>query len=351
MNQFDPTEPSNADPSPGRGGWAMPDSVADSSSPPWVTPEQGGSTTQQAEPGGASVDVGTDAGHGDGDDAPHRQAERPRLPVALRPMTVSDLLDGGFAILKARPGSVFGAAALIVVPLYAVQVLLSRGVVDSSNINALFTADPTSRSSGAANGGEVVSSYLGQGIATMAVLLVGCVLARMVSAWYAGGEITMGEAFKSVLKALPTILVAWFFMLILNVISLLVLCIGWFFLNPLFMVVAPVIMIEGLGPIAAMKRSVQLVGRRYFWVVLYDLCVSVMAYIAANALTLIPQALGVALPKPWNWVALGAGQTVVALIIVPAVAGVAVLLYLDLRIRSEGLDLELKASEAFAGAA
>lgn len=318
----------------------MPDSGSGPDVPAWAAPEAG-----QAPPttGAPEVDGGVI-------DEPPARVGAPRLPVPLRPMTTSDLLDGGFAILKNRPAAVFGACALVIVPLRVAEAFLQRNALSNSTLNVLFNDTSTSSSprSSTASGGDVLAVYAGLILGTLAVYFAGAVIARMVSAWYAGGELSAGETLKAVFQASPVIVAVWFVLLIPNAAGYAAGCIGWFFVNPLFIVAVPVVMIEGLGPIKAISRSVQLVGRRYLWVVLYGLVITIMAYFARNALTLVPQFLGVTLPSPWNWIALSAGQTIVELIITPAVAGVAVLLYLDLRIRTEGLDIELKAADAFA---
>lgn len=318
----------------------MPDSGSGPDQSAWVRPEA------------APTPAGAPRADGGVSDEPPVATRARRLPVPLRPMTTSDLLDGGFAILKNRPAAVFGACALVIVPLRVVEAVLQRNALSNSSLNIFFsdTSATSSSRSAVASGGDVLAVYAGLLIGTLAVYFAGAIIARMVSAWYAGGDLSASETLKRVFKASPIIVAVWFLLLIPNAIGYAGACVGWFFVNPLFIVAVPVVMIEGVGPIKAISRSVQLVGRRYLWVVLYGLALTTMAYFARNALTLVPQFLGVTLPSPWNWIALSVGQTIVELIITPAVAGVAVLLYLDLRIRTEGLDIELKAADAFAGA-
>jgi hypothetical protein len=124
-------------------------------------------------------------------------------------------------------------------------------------------------------------------------------------------------------------------------------CLGPIFVIPLFALTAPVMIIENLGPLASIKRGVQLVVRRYWQCLGIIMLATIAAYIADQALTLFPQAIGVALDEPWNWIVLGASRTLVAMLITPALAGVSILLYIDLRVRTEGLDIELKAADAF----
>lgn len=333
MDPFDPSSPTNIDRPM---GWAMPDSGGDlPNDRSWAAPESGGDAGRRA------VGAGDWADEDDGD---RRSAGPVRLPVPLGPMTASDLLDGGFAILKARPAAVFGVSAMIVVPFFALRAYLSRQIVSNASFTSIFNDPTTPRYSN----GDVFLGYVGIGLGTLTVLLIGCVISRMVSAWYAGGDVTAGEALLAVAKKLPTILTVWLAMLVVNIVGLMVLCVGWFFVNPLFLVVAPVIMIEDKGPILGLQRAVTLATRRYLWLCVYDFAATAMAMLADYALTALPGAIASGLPGPWRWIVSGAADAAVAILLTPAVAGVAVLVYLDLRVRSEGLDIEMETAEAFA---
>src|SRR5262249_24078379 len=172
----------------------------------------------------------------------------PRLPVPLRPMTTSDLLDGGFAILKNRPGVVFGTCALVIIPIHVVQALLTRNVVNASNPSPLFNEPTTPRARGAtASDTDLLAGYAGALLATLGIYLVGAVVARLVSAWYAGGDLSTGETLRAVLRATPSILVAWLLISLVNAVGWMGACIGWFFINPLFLVAGPPVMLARVG--------------------------------------------------------------------------------------------------------
>jgi hypothetical protein len=128
-------------------------------------------------------------------------------------------------------------------------------------------------------------------------------------------------------------------------------CIGWFFVDPLVIAVAPILMIEKVGPIKAISRSFSLVTRRYLMVTGANALATVMALIANFVLTLLPDFVAQLVGAPWNWIINAVGASLVSLLLVPAVAGVAILLYLDLRVRTEGLDIELQATDTFTSAA
>jgi len=53
----------------------------------------------------------------------------------------------------------------------------------------------------------------------------------------------------------------------------------------------------------------------------------------------------------WGWIAMSAVELGFALLLIPVQAGWASLAYLDLRVRSEGLDMVLESERLFAGTA
>jgi hypothetical protein len=107
----------------------------------------------------------------------------------------------------------------------------------------------------------------------------------------------------------------------------------------------PALVIEGLGPVAAMRRSARLLRGRLWGVLGIGALAGLVSTIAGGVLGSIPQAAGFALgPGRGGWVLVGAGGALASLVTTPFVAIVATLLYFDGRIRTEGFDLEVIAS-------
>ena len=115
---------------------------------------------------------------------------------------------------------------------------------------------------------------------------------------------------------------------------------------------APIVMIEKVGPVEAMRRSWRLASKRAAWVIWITLLVLVVESAVEFGLTVYSTSVVAGL------FGTGAGETVglvlaavfgalVTVLVQPYVVGASVLLYLDQRVRSEGLDLELEAADAF----
>jgi hypothetical protein len=270
----------------------------------------------------------------------------PGLP-RLAPMTVPDILDGGFAVLKRAPATIVGLTAAFVVPVQALGAWLNRGAA-GLDVDAVMAQSDTSfqiGDTGAANGAAAFVLQVGPMIA---LAFVAAALARLVSAWHVGHDMTLGQLLRGSLTRAWPVLAAWTLVHVLELVSV----IG-FGLLPLavmtwFLVTAPVIGAEGLGPIAAMRRSARLVSRR-FWIVLGLALLSfIVESLFETALGLLPSMLSLFLGTDGiAWVLPAAIGILTQLITVPVVAGITVLIYLDLRVRTEGLDLELDAIEAF----
>jgi hypothetical protein len=111
-----------------------------------------------------------------------------------------------------------------------------------------------------------------------------------------------------------------------------------------FAVVVPVIGVEGVGPWRAMGRSFSLTKRAFASTALTCVLVAVIDLFLRFALTTISLGFG---ELPAGWAVAAVFNTASRLVTIPFVAGCATLLYLDLRVRLEGLDIELAAADRF----
>jgi hypothetical protein len=118
----------------------------------------------------------------------------------------------------------------------------------------------------------------------------------------------------------------------------------------------PVVMLERRSPMASLRRSWQLVRRsswRVFWItLLIQIVVSIAAAIISAPFSLLG---GVGLfgatahPSVIGTVVGAIGGIIAATVTAPLSAGSVVLLYADLRMRREGMDITLQAAAASAG--
>ena len=268
-----------------------------------------------------------------------------RLP-ALAPMTMSDLLDGGFAIIKQAPATIIGLTAVFVIPIQLIGGFLGRGAAGWSWDESLDEGN-TSFDLGPSLGttGSAIVLQIGS---MLALVVVAAAIARLVSAWYVGNDLTTGQLLRGTLSIAWALFASCVLVHLLEAVSIIGLGILPLAVMTWFLVTAPVIGAERVGPIHAMRRSARLVSRRFWNVLGAALLGYLVELLFVYAIGLVPLVASLFLgTEGIGWVIPAAVGLVTQLITMPFVASVTVLIYLDLRVRTEGLDLELRAGEAF----
>ena len=275
----------------------------------------------------------------DGDTS--RPPEVPQ-PFPLRPMTVADILDGGIAVIKAAPRTMIVIAATFIIPLELVSAWVQRdSLADRGLAGAISAVTDTSRSS---TSGLNVSGFALIAAAGFVLSLVTGAIAHVLSAWYADATVEPADAIRASIRRAPALFVAWIIVHVVEVPAFLLLLVPVLFVMPVFLVVAPAIVIEHLGPWAGVRRSWRLTRVRYGAVVGAGLLIGIVSTLLTVALSGLGLAFSV---FSFGWIIDVICRGASALITVPFVAASTTLVYLDLRIRAEGLDLELDITEHF----
>ncbi|HEY8546519.1 MAG TPA: hypothetical protein VIL36_15775 [Acidimicrobiales bacterium] len=265
-------------------------------------------------------------------------------------MTVADILDGAFSIIKARPLRLMGIAAVFVVPVYLLSAYLQRNVLGEFGFEDVWSGnftDPAvvadSQSDSAA--GEIWASILMIVVPALALMFVAAAIARLLNAWSGGEDLPAGTLLRTVGRSWWAILASYVLVHVVEVLGALTCYIGTLAAMALFSLTAPAIGAEGLGPVEAMRRSSRLAGARFWPVLGINLLIGIVSTLLGNALSALPQLLGYWFGLDTAWPLVALGSIVAATVSTPFVAGATVLLYLDLRVRQEGLDIEVAARE------
>jgi hypothetical protein len=321
-------------------GWAVPGSAEVQPSPAPLPPLAPGAPAAPAAGHGAGAGAAAlDAGSGG-----PAAGTIPR--VALRPMTVADILDGGFAVVKARPRRILGIAALFVVPTHLLIAYLQRDLFGSFSVSGLVTADPTVVNEDVDSGSQFLALALSIVVPAVALVCIAAAIAHLVGQWSMGRDAPAGEMLGVVARRWWPLLGS--FVLVKLAEALGSTCyIGFVFVMALFVPVAPIIGVEGLGPAQALGRSVRLVRARFFPVLGIALLMALVSSILGLALSALPEALAAVIGFERGWPLLALGSIASEIVVMPWVAAATVLLYFDLRVRTEGFDLELSAIDLF----
>lgn len=275
------------------------------------------------------------------------------LAVRLRPRTALGVLDAGFDLLIRHWVDLMAVTLVVMVPLVAVPRALMTGLSTNpaNEFLQLFhvnTRDQVrfSTTSSYQNGWSSLVTLMGM----VAIGLLGLGISHLVSGWVVGGSPTVGGALGVIVRRGWVVVVASVVSLPIRFAGLLACGVGLIFVLAWLLMVSPVIALEGVGPLAAIGRSWRMANRR-MWsclgiVVVGSLVIQLATGLVALLLGgLAGLVLGVGTGLVW---AVGAIQLVVTLLTVPVQVIWAVLAYFDIRVRSEGLDLELQLADTFA---
>jgi hypothetical protein len=309
------------------------------------------------------------------------QAPKPGV-IPLRPIGVGEIPDGAFTAIRRNPKATLGIAAIVLtisgIITTALEILLfsqlnlnvgaGQTLTDAQLVNALTVAIPGVLT-------VIVLTFIVQ------IVLTG-LLTAVIGHSVLGRRITAGEAWCIARPRLPALLLATFFialailgpwivlagllfvlgaagapvapLVLLGVfggIALIVLD-AWFW--AMFSMSAATVVLEHQGPADALGRSWRLV-RRSFWRVFGILLLAGLIVVVASSVLRLPFSVVSAVASAHTAsltqslrpgvvsLVIGAIGTIVAgAITQPISAGVTVLLYVDLRMRREGLDLVLQ---------
>ena len=253
-------------------------------------------------------------------------------------MTMGDLLDGGFNVLRAEARTVLALAAVFIVPVQMLVAFLNRNALEDLDRLLEETFANTGTSPGTTIGStwgsilSTVGSSLGQ-------TLIAAGIAIMVVAWYGGSRPGLQEILRTLLRRSPALAVAWLCVHLLELVGAFAFGVGAVAAMTFYLVTAPTIAIEELGPFRGMGRASRLAARRFWFVLGFAILSGLVASTLGQVLGLLPQFLGLLLGPDLGWIALGVGAIITQMVATTVVGASTALLYLDLRIRQEGLDL------------
>jgi hypothetical protein len=266
-------------------------------------------------------------------------------------MTVSDVLDGAFAILKAAPATIIGFTAVFAVPVQLLGAWLQRDLLGGESLLDVVEGDSSLtgvEQSGTGSGWAQVVLLFGP---SLALVFVAAGIVRLVGAWHVGRDIPLGRLLRDMVPLAWPLLASWVLVHLAEGLGLLACGLPALAVMTWFLVTAPVVGAERLGPVKAMRRSARLVARRFWPVLGLIILSSIVMTLFGYAIGLVPTAVSLLVGTDGlGWVLTAASGILTALITMPVVAATTVLIYLDLRVRTEGLDLELDATEVFPAA-
>lgn len=376
---------------PGTGGSA----TSGAGSYPDATPGYpGGYPGAASYPGAGSYPGGgayPGAGYGQSNGAANFYVYKPGI-IPLRPLSIGDIYQGAFAAIKTNARTMFGFTAALLGVVLVISIATNYAIINlvlpnylspSSPYAAIFTSLSGSFSQLGGSLLQVLATVLLSGLIVVAVSR--SVLGRVASSkevWertkskflpliglniitsiISGLMMIIGIVVFFVLLAsaastaktdrefLQDLGVSLVGLLILMVISALVSS----YLSIKFSVASPAMVLENLGVFAAIGRSWSLTRGNFWRLFGINILTAIITFMVAGIFGGIAEALGaifivVGSSSPEDMIAslnttyilIMVMSTIAQLLILPFTSSVNALLYIDLRMRKEGLDVELR---------
>ncbi|MFJ6544837.1 hypothetical protein ACIQMP_29855 [Streptomyces sp. NPDC091385] len=342
--------------------------------PGWGAPHPGGYAN------GYGGGYGTPGGWGGGWSGPPPAAKPGIIP--LRPLGVGEILDGAVSTMRTYWRTVLGISLTVAVVVQVITLLLRGFVLDET----VTFSDPTLTANelGRTLGNDTLNS-----LAVAAILLLGSLFATglltsVTSQAVLGRPVSIGEAWRQARPRLPRLLGL---LLLLSAMLLGIFAVGLApgiligttggstaatalallpgllgaFLVVVWLMVryslAPsALMLERQSVLKSMSRSTKLVNGSWWRVFGIQALAWIITNVVSSILAIPFLAIAFALNNgnlldtlstgdghlSWSFLIIsGIGSVIASTITIPLNAGIAVLLYIDQRIRREALDLEL----------
>ena len=260
------------------------------------------------------------------------------VPLRLRPLEIGDMLDETFRMYRRHFLLFAGISLLLAVPSAALYGLafawFSVALRDTTGTDLSYLT-PLIATAGA--GFLVTLAILP--FTNAAVMYAACESAL-------GRPVTLGGVFSGILRRYFPLLGYWLLFTVTGLLAAL-LCVAplvlwvWVFVG--WIIVTPAMFIENISLGAAMRRSWQLVRGRWwrtFLVLFLMLIVWYVARLALDAFLQLGQFLLAIVLSPFIVAGVTlAGAELVSALVSPVLQILIVLVYFDLRVRREALDL------------
>ncbi len=372
------------------GAWAPPSGWSPEQPPAWPQPGAGQAPGYAAPPGyGAPAGYGgTPVGPSAGQPpapygqplygqpqhpwTPPPQAPKPGI-VPLRPLGVGELLDGALGLIRSNPRTVLGLAAAISAVSALVQTVglwIGLSALGLTSLEATSSGDVVADLTGLL--GTTVAQLVPAIIAGFLTVLASGLFIVLVAAAVLGRRLDGGQAWAELRPRLGPLVVLTLLLFLAGlvviggllgvVLALVALLGGWAALPGVLLVLAggvlvvyayvrlalasPALVIEGIGPMAAVRRSWALV-RGSWWriagiLLLSAIITNLLATVVSVPITTIAMvATGFNESMLPTVLAAGIATLVSGIVTLPFSAAVTGLLYTDLRMRREALDIAL----------
>jgi hypothetical protein len=246
--------------------------------------------------------------------------------AALPPRRIGELLRAAFQLYQRHWRTLMAIAAVVVVPLTLLQY--GAGHWFRTNGQQLQDQGAASSSLWAVAGAWLLAALVGL---LLYQVLTGAIT-RNIAAEVTGQDLNLEQSYRFGFARLGPILVVSILVGLATLLGLIVLIIPGIYIGVRLAVSTQALVVEDRRGTQAMRRSWELVGG-HWWHAAFTMLVAGLITGVVNAVITAPFSAGA-------WFLQGVAAAVATTVTLPYGALVGVLLYLDLRARTERLDLD-----------
>lgn len=271
----------------------------------------------------------------------------------LRPLRIGEVLDTAIAVYRRNAADLIRIVAVVVAPVQVLLLLVVLAVGDEF-------VDTAEGATGPADAETLVGAMVGFGVIALlystAALLAVAACSQAVGLAYLGEPVPWKASLRDGVRRIGGLLLLYLMVLVVIVLPAFALT----FVSPVLTVLAllgvgayvvvatPIataaLVVERIAPWKALRRAVALLRRR-FWPVTGTLALTfVLLLLVQGVVSAVFGMLGAFAGGGVASTVLSAvGDVAAGLLTTPLLAAVSVVAYVDLRVRAEGLDVELLA--------
>lgn len=272
-----------------------------------------------------------------------------RVPTAeeLPPLLARSPLavfDEAITFLRIQPALLLGISLIVLVPLRLIAVAMPGSPLRSARPDQLLDIFIGNLSQPGAVAAAIVTIVL----ESIALFTVASIYGELIASWYSGRALTASDLLVASIKRSPTILVAWTVAHVLQLAAAAATVgLGVIVVGVMLTVMAPIVGAENAGPIDSLRRSTRLVSPKIGHTLAVYALSGAGALIMRLVIEFAPSFLGLELLRLPLWLTSGVADVLAAVVSTAFVAATSTVLYLDLRVRQEGIDLDMAMSRAY----
>ncbi|MDX6703254.1 MAG: hypothetical protein QOF26_3480 [Baekduia sp.] len=264
----------------------------------------------------------------------------------MRPLNLGETLDASIKIVRARWRTLAAVMLVVALPLQILQVLVTASTTDVYQAGSSFSTGGSSKTTYSDQGAYVAGQLVIFVLAILGNLLGTVACYRAIADTYLERPTSARASLQYAMGRLGPMLWLTLLLGLGLILGFLAFVIPAIWLAVAWSVTYPVLLVEDVRGVAALKRSFALV-KDHWWATFGRVAV---AYILVLVVTAVASSVIVAVPLlAVDDTSFGAlllsnlGSLIVTLLTTPFLAAVITLVYFDLRVRKEGFDLALLA--------